>query len=96
MKKITLFAFAAVALSFASCKKDRTCECTQTNSTTTVAQNGNSTTVASTSNSTTTIKEIKKSEAKTLCQKKTSTNTYPNNSNTGMNSSSTTYDCKIK
>jgi hypothetical protein len=28
MKKITLFAFAVVALSLASCKKDRVCECT--------------------------------------------------------------------
>lgn len=96
MKKITLFAFAVAALSLASCKKDRTCECTHTNSTTTVAQNGNSTTVSSTSNSTTTIKEIKKGEAKVVCQKMTSTNTYPNNSNTGMNSSSSTDDCKLK
>ena len=28
MKKITLFAFAVVALSLASCKKDRVCTCT--------------------------------------------------------------------
>lgn len=30
MKKITILAVAALAISFASCKKDRTCECTQT------------------------------------------------------------------
>jgi hypothetical protein len=30
MKKITIFAFAALALTFASCKKDRTCTCTNT------------------------------------------------------------------
>ena len=29
MKKITLLSIAVVALSFASCKKDRTCTCTQ-------------------------------------------------------------------
>lgn len=31
MKKITLLAVAVVAISFASCKKDRTCSCTTTN-----------------------------------------------------------------
>lgn len=30
MKKTILFAVAAVAISFASCKKDRTCTCTST------------------------------------------------------------------
>lgn len=30
MKKITLLAVALVAISFASCKKDYTCECTST------------------------------------------------------------------
>lgn len=30
MKKITLLAVAALAISFASCKKDRTCSCTTT------------------------------------------------------------------
>lgn len=34
MKKITLLAIAAVAISFASCKKDYTCTCTSTGSTT--------------------------------------------------------------
>ncbi|MGZ3884763.1 MAG: hypothetical protein ACXVP0_09265 [Bacteroidia bacterium] len=28
MKKITILSVCAIALSFASCKKDRTCECT--------------------------------------------------------------------
>ena len=32
MKKVTLFAVAVVALSLASCKKDRTCTCTSTTS----------------------------------------------------------------
>ncbi len=30
MKKITILSIALVALSFASCKKDRTCKCTTT------------------------------------------------------------------
>ncbi|MDO9000728.1 MAG: hypothetical protein Q7W45_13250 [Bacteroidota bacterium] len=30
MKKITLLAVAVLAISFASCKKDRTCTCTST------------------------------------------------------------------
>lgn len=34
MKKITLFAIAFVAISFASCKKDYTCTCTNSYSTT--------------------------------------------------------------
>lgn len=40
MKKITLFAFAIAALSFASCKKARTCTCTNTVSKTTTYPNG--------------------------------------------------------
>ena len=30
MKRITILSIAMIALSFASCKKDRTCTCTQT------------------------------------------------------------------
>ncbi len=83
MKKIALFSFAVVALSLASCKKDRTCECT----TTTVNTNGN----GSASTSSVTIKKIKKSEAKTLCQKIVSAHT-----NNGGQTSTTTDDCKLK
>ena len=36
MKKITLIAAAVIAVSFASCKKARTCSCTSTNNGTTV------------------------------------------------------------
>lgn len=32
MKKVTLLATAVIAISFASCKKDRTCTCTLSNS----------------------------------------------------------------
>jgi hypothetical protein len=33
MKKVTLFAIAILGLSLASCKKDRVCTCTETDST---------------------------------------------------------------
>jgi hypothetical protein len=78
MKKITLFAFAIAALSLASCKKDRTCECTYTST------SGSS----SVTTSSTVIKEVKKSEAKTLCQK----TTYTDN----LSAYSSTSDCKLK
>lgn len=58
MKKITLLAVAFVAISFASCKKDRTCSCT-----TTVSGNGSS---SSDSDSWTIVKE-KKGTAKAAC-----------------------------
>lgn len=77
MKKITLFAFAAVALSLASCKKDRTCECTTT-------MTGQTSVVTSS----TVIKKVKKSEAKTLCQKMS----YTNN----LTPYTSTEDCKLK
>ena len=32
MKKITILSIALIAISFASCKKDRTCTCSQINS----------------------------------------------------------------
>ena len=37
MKKITLLAAVIIAASFASCKKNYTCECTVTGSTTVIA-----------------------------------------------------------
>ena len=80
MKKITLFAVAALAISFASCKKERTCECTYTNTGSNVVSHTSSTTLS----------KIKKSEAKTLCQKQSSTYNYSGGS------SVSTSDCKLK
>lgn len=79
MKKITLLAVAALAISFASCKKDRTCECTYSST--------GSSTVHTAS---TVIKKVKKSEAKTLCQKTTYTQTDANGVYLSTN------DCKLK
>lgn len=85
MKKITLFAFAAVALSLASCKKDRTCECTYT-------QSGTTNMTSHTEN--TTYTKVRKSDAKYMCDKVTytQTNTNPGGSSTGTSTS----DCKLK
>lgn len=85
MKKITLFAFAAAALSFASCKKDRTCECTYT-------QSGSTNVTSHTEKLTYT--KARKSDAKYMCDKVTYTNTYT--SSGGSSTSSSTSDCKLK
>lgn len=55
MKKITILAVAALAISFASCKKDYTCTCTHA-----VTGGGSGT-------STTVIKGVSKSQAKANC-----------------------------
>jgi len=54
MKKVLLFVAVVAAVSFASCKKDRTCTCTTT------SPGGSSTSV-------TTIHEVKKSDARQMC-----------------------------
>lgn len=85
MKKITLMAAVIVAASFASCKKDRTCECTYTTSGTSNVTSHTSSTV---------ITKVKKSDAKYLCTKDTQTNSYTSGGST--NSSTSTSDCKLK
>ncbi len=80
MKKITLLAVAFVAVSLASCKKDRTCECTYTST------SGS----GSVSTSKTTYKKVKKSDAKFLCQK----TTYVHVDNSGTDTDIS--DCKLK
>lgn len=84
MKKTTLLIIAAFAFCIMSCKKDRTCECVTTHT----SSNGN---VTTTPNDNITYREIKKGQAKDLCQK--STRVY-----VGSSGSTTTdvYDCKLK
>jgi len=84
MKKITLLAFALVAFSITSCKKERVCECT----TTYTASNGNITTNP---NDNVTYKDIKKSDAKSLCQKSTDISVDANGA-----TNTTVHDCKLK
>ncbi|MES2566474.1 MAG: hypothetical protein V4565_06395 [Bacteroidota bacterium] len=85
MKKIILLASVVTVASFASCKKDRTCECTYTNS--------GSTNVTHTSS--TVLTKVKKSDAKYLCTKDTymSTNTTSGGTST---TSTNVSDCKLK
>ena len=58
MKKITLLAVAALAMTFASCKKDYTCECKVTSNAT--GTNVTSTTSAATG-------KMKKADAEAKC-----------------------------
>jgi hypothetical protein len=62
MKKITLLAVACVAISLASCKKDRTCTCTNTSTQPDYYGPG-----VSTKTETTIYKESKKDEARLYC-----------------------------
>jgi hypothetical protein len=65
MKKITLLAIAITAIGFTSCKKDRTCTCTE-------ISNGQTGTYSYT------IKEESKKTAKDVCTKITTTETSGN------------------
>lgn len=82
MKKITILAVALVAISFASCKKERTCECTST-----------STSGSTTTTTTQTIKfeKVSSGDAKAMCQKTTRVTTPSSGTaNTDVD------DCKLK
>jgi hypothetical protein len=80
MKKLTILSVAALALAFASCKKDHTCECT----TTSTAPGSTATT------SEYTIVKAKKGDAKKACVKTSNDNTF------GGTTYTTTRDCKLK
>jgi hypothetical protein len=84
MKQKLLLVMCLGILSLTSCKKDRVCECT----TTTTDSSGDVTTDPADNS---TYKEIKKGDAKSLCQKTTEVN---------VSSSGDTYtsvsDCKLK
>ncbi|PBQ31744.1 hypothetical protein CNR22_08160 [Sphingobacteriaceae bacterium] len=82
MKKFTILAACFSLLSLASCKKDRTCDCT----TTYTSSSGNTTT----STDKVILLESKKSDAKSLCQKTTWTSV----GNSGS-TSTTVQDCKL-
>ena len=68
MKKITLLAIAGLAICFASCKKERTCECTNSS-----PNSGLTTTV---------YKKIKKSDAKDHCLNNSNTSSTTSGNNT--------------
>ena len=88
MKKITLLAATLVAITFASCKKDRTCTCTQTDAFT--APSGSGTDVGS---SKTVIAKASKGTARANCL--SSKVTYSYNDGTETVNVTSTSDCKL-
>jgi len=70
MKKITMIAIAFAAVSFASCKKDRTCTCTTSDSTGTYTD-------------ATTYYDVKKADARRNCIGYQSTYTSPAGTSVG-------------
>jgi hypothetical protein len=77
MKKITILTVAALAISVASCKKDRTCTCTSSVVSKTSTQPGYSYTPGPASTSKTTYTKIKKSNTLAeQCVTSTTTDDY--------------------
>lgn len=90
MKKITLLAVAALAISFASCKKDRTCTCTVTPVSSTT--NGvASTNLGSASTDVMVFTKVTKKGA--ACNSGESTDTYVNGASTTVTVKKS--DCKL-
>jgi hypothetical protein len=84
MKKNLLLMTVIAAAALSSCKKDRDCECT----TTVTDRKGNTTTYQP---ETITYVKMKKSDAKSLCQKATYTDV-----NESGATETTVVDCKLK
>ncbi|MES2513324.1 MAG: hypothetical protein V4580_04240 [Bacteroidota bacterium] len=93
MKKITLLAAVLVAVTFASCKKEKTCSCTvsESNSNTTYFPNPTSTTSYEVK-----YGKMKKGEANQVCP--TSNTDVVNNNESGnfANTKTTTTTCTLK
>ena len=84
MKKIIWIVACFGIISLSACKKDRVCACTETNT----SSSGNVTTDLEQN---ITYKDVKKSDAKSLCQK--SSRVYVNSSG---GTSTYVSDCKLK
>jgi len=101
MKKITLFVFAIAALSFASCKKARTCTCTNTTSGTTTHSNGAPTTSSQSGSYTTafvTTTKLSKKSAKGICAsgKEVETEVTTTSADTKTEITTTDRSCTVK
>jgi len=81
MKKLTILALGIITLSLSSCKKDRTCECTETET------QGNTITVTTIN---ATFSEIKKRDAKDACSN------YAYTTTSSGSTYSSKVDCKLK
>ncbi len=99
MKKITLIAIAFVSLSIASCKKDRTCSCTTTITSSTGVTGGigyvNSGPFSSTDNKTVMTKVTKKT-AQANCVSNENTNVFTDINNGDTQTTVTKRDCELK
>lgn len=98
MKKITLLAVVALAVAFTSCKKDRTCKCTQTPVSETV--NGTANPNYASSGSTvveTKMTKVKKSAANANCVsgERTTTATYTYGGSTTTQVNDDKWDCSL-
>jgi len=98
MKKTLILAVVAVAALTSSCRKDRTCTCSST-WTSTYTQGGVSTSSSGSGNDKFTLVESKKSVAKLYdCYDKTTTSTSSGGTGTGAYTSVlvTDYTCELK
>ncbi len=93
MKKITLFAVAILAFSFASCKKDRVCTCTITPVSST--DNGVTQTIGSSYTSVTKITKTTKKEAACNSGEETTTGSYMTGGTTHSTVDVTKSECKL-
>ena len=82
MKKIAILTILGAGVAFTACKKDKTCECTQTTTSGAVSVTDPAVTHE--------IKGIKGGEAKSMCQKSTVVSTSGTNTTTWVD------DCKLK
>ncbi|WP_317900084.1 hypothetical protein [Aurantibacillus circumpalustris] len=98
MKTKLFLAVTVLVVLNTACKKDVTCECTETTTQTQTGQNGTTTQTQNPVTTTTTYKNISKSDLGTLCGDRKYSNTYNNTSN-GQTTTSiydTDTKCKIK
>lgn len=99
MKKITLIAIAFISLSLISCKKDRTCSCSTTITSSTGVTGGigyvNSGPFSSTEDKTVMTKVTKKT-AQANCVSNENTNVYTDIANGDTQTTVTKRDCELK
>lgn len=99
MKKISIYIMAAISFCFISCKKDRTCICTTTITSSTGVANGigyiNPGPFSSTEDKTVMTKVTKKT-AKANCVSNENTNVYTDITNGDTETTVTKRDCELK
>jgi hypothetical protein len=94
MKKITLFALLALGVSFTSCKKDRTCTCTETQ-TEVIVGGPDAGTYNMSQVTTTTLKEVNGKSARANCLSGTATQPSYSDGQGGTVTDTYKADCKL-